>query len=232
MPAAPSLSPARYATATEPLHLDRGGVQLVVLIDGTACWSNGSEAAEALRCALSSTLGEPRAAIPTMDALAPILSACAAEVVAEVPPDPADWGWSVSLAVLRVEGAELSTAAVGALTVLCLDGDDGARVLHRPGRLVDRLVAEGRLSAEEAAGSSLRKILEGPFLSPEYTRVVSGPGVRLRAGDRIVVGGDDLVDHVGALGEVLAGGDARAVRDAVEALGGRSAPTVVWGPLG
>lgn len=229
MIAPPSVCPARYATATAPLVLTDDQAVFLCLIDGTACWSSGAEAAQDFRARLLDRLGPRPVALPDMDQLVEIMTGCAAEVARVVRPDPEAWPWSFSVAAARLEGRSLGTAASGALAVL-LRSADGVEVLHRPRRVVDRLVEAGQMSPEEARASEHRVLLEGPFVTAETPAPALCPARVLAPGDAVLIGGLGLLDHPAALAALVGRGDALALRDGLEARGARSAPTAVWRP--
>jgi hypothetical protein len=123
---------------------------------------------------------------------------------------------------LLVQEQAVTVFAVGNLAVLRLPVGGAPHAVYSPQRLVDRHVAEGTMSIEQAHASTLRDVIVSRFggeIDP-----LPALGVALDPGDRIVVANYRIIDRLETLTRSTT---AESIRSEVKAVGGGSRPAVI-----
>lgn len=219
---------SRFAASAEPV-VWRGateGDRCVALFDGSGSWGTGVAAARWFREGFTSWIARETQVSPA--SITARLAAMCGEVPAELAQDAPEWGWAFAVCVVLVRGGLAYVAATGGFAaVVVREGEREVRAVVTPRRLVDEFVATGAMRAEEAAAHPHARVLLVPLFGEKNTELVWNDAVPLRKGERLVVGDASLPRSAGLLRDDLVGRDVVALRDALEAHGGRSSPTAV-----
>ncbi len=192
-----------------------------LLLDGVSSWGSGAEAAAWTRVRLAHVfeLRPPTSPHALADELMSTLRNLPDSITAD------DWGWSFSVAAAVIYGGTIQVASLGRHAIIALKQGQSI-TLAAPIRLVDDLVALGRVSPADAERHPLNRIMKGPFLGDAGATLDWNPPVALDGFDAVVAG-DAALPRLLALRNMTLCSDPVQVRDAVENCGGRSSSTAI-----
>lgn len=215
---------SRYTGAAEPLIVGtRHGQLILYMMDGTGSWGSGVEAASWFRDWLADTHMDDLRASPTT------VSETLRAGIRQLPPAirDDDYHWSFSIVAVIADDDTIQLGACGGFAAAAVSGTHIAHLLT-PARLIDKLVAEGHVPESEAEGHKYAHVLCGPFFGvDDHDKLTWLPPVAKAAQSLILIGESGLHRYLAAQRDHNLHIDPVALRDAVEAFSGRSAPTAV-----
>lgn len=169
------IAPAAYEHTNDPcvLHVEDRGTTLVGVIDGRGDWGDGARGAARTRERLAAEWPPLPGSIEEIARHVERLGKQIGEASADE-----DFGCSFSGTFVLAHGDRFAVAAAGLFAVAALAPEE-LRIVFRIERLVDRLVAEGRLTERELAAFPHKNVCSGPLLGSDLKlpMVVSGPHV-------------------------------------------------------
>jgi serine/threonine protein phosphatase PrpC len=170
---------------------------LVVVVDGSASWGNGQEAA-ALGMEYLETLWKDTARWSVSQVAEGIVEA-GARTPASLRDELCGCGYSVAALLCSAETVACVAAGLYRVDVL----GRGARIpLYRPKRLIDQLVSSGEVSREEAASYPEGEIYVGSYVGDSEAAHLESPTHTVRAGEVVVVCNDVRVNLEPLTGKV------------------------------
>jgi hypothetical protein len=174
------IAPARYRF-NHPSLLDfrRGAIGLVAILDGTASWDTGVQAASWVYHALER---QWREAVPRhADDLSHDLLSAAALI-----PEEIRQGDSFAFAAVLLDGDSVQVIAAGSFGALHVMNRTVAEI-YSPGTWVMEQVAAGILTTTEALTHPLRNVCTGPHVSSAGTQLFVAPPILLDTTGSVVI---------------------------------------------
>ncbi len=193
------------------------------MTDGTGSWGMGVEAASWFRDWLAATHKHDQQASPTT--VTEALRAGIKQLPSAIRDDEDHWSFSIVTVIADAETIQLG--ACGGFAAAAVSGTHIAHLLT-PVRLIDELVAKGHVPESEAEAHKYAHVLCGPFFGvDDHDRLTWLPPVSKAAQSLVLIGESGLHRYLAAQCDQNWHTDPVALRDAVEAFSGRSAPTAV-----